>query len=176
MNTNYLNTSKELLSRVVWTHKIQECLYERISKKEKTYKIIKCIFYALSASGVVVSAVADSKWATISSSIVLFFVTLIDSLIKAFSYEGKVSKIKVDTSSLLRLRDDLILSIKKYENGLYTDKEFMVIIEQSTRSYDNLCATLEKSSNKDVEHADYKLKERKDEKPNLDIVEEMLNK
>ena len=93
---------------------------------------------------------------------------IVSSLLQSINtiFSSLISSIN---NNIYLILDDLILSIKKYENGLYTDKEFMVIIDQSTRRYDNLCSTLEKSTNKDVKNADFKLKERKDEKPNLDI-------
>ena len=170
----YETDCNKLLDKIIWTHKIQCCELERQSNIQKTIKIIRILFYCISTTGVITGLLLSQNIVSIASAIAIFIVAVLDNVLKLFSFEEKIPQLKFHSQMLCNLREELAFNMRKFERGVTTDSQIESIYKEFLSKYQAICAVKVSESNKSVEKASDKLKNRHDEEANLDIVKEAL--
>lgn len=168
----YRRQMRSFFSDVIWTHKIQCCQMDIYETKLGRYNIFKGVLQSLSASGVLIAAISDIKTLSILSALILFGTYLLDNILKITQYKDKISKIKIDTTNLVILRNRLKIDI------LTIDNFSIEIIKEKIESYENQTRSiylgLSNPSSKAVKIAEEKLKMRKDDSKNKEFIDSCL--
>lgn len=162
----YKEQFKKLASGIIWTHKIQRCYLEHLTKTNKCIKIAKYLFAAASSIATIITAVFDNKTATIILGLItvgaLFLNLLLDNLVS----DKDIKDFSSYSESLCRLRDKVLLSQEELEKGVISEevaKEYFYMYDEQ---FHEINSKLPIVSDKYVDQAKKKLIDRKDEDPN----------
>lgn len=168
-NFYYKNEFLRLLKNIVWTHKIQCCYLEHLVSLNRVLKVIKVFVTFLLSLSTLLCIIFDQK----SASVILSFLTalsaLLTNLLDLVVSDSKLNDVKKNTNDLCKLRDDVLVNMKRIQNKRFNDDVVLSYLELYENEYFDVCSKLQTVSNKYVKIAKKKLVDRNDEDINLEL-------
>lgn len=171
----YERIMRKLLSQYVWTHKIQVCELDIEISKQKLYRIIRGVLYSLSSCGVITGICFSNRITAFVSAVVAFLLGFCDTLLQVEDFSKRIGNLQFVSQELFHGKNSLAFEITKCEQGKYTDSEIEKIIARYNDFYEDSCRNKVPESKKAIDLASQKLKIRKDEEINDDLVNQVLN-
>lgn len=163
---------EDSLNDIIWTHKIQSTLLDKLHKNYKIYSIIKETILGLSGFVSVIFLYLEKYTGAIITSGVSTLSILVENIYKLNNYEQRINDTKSIVNDLWFMKKELIYSKEYLKNGLINCEEARDKLEEQLRRRKEIYLKLEPTSQKIINDASYKLKERKDEEINKEFFKE----
>lgn len=172
----YERNMRKLLNQYIWTHKIQVCELDIEIAKQKYFKIIRGILYSLSSCGVITGVCISNQLTTLISAIVALLIGVCDTFLQVGDYSKRIGTLEFVSQQLFHDKNLLAFEMTKCEQGKYTDFQIEEIFKRYADLYEASCKNKIPECQKAVKMAEEKLKVRRDEEINDDLVDEELNR
>ncbi|MCM1572078.1 SLATT domain-containing protein [Latilactobacillus sakei subsp. carnosus] len=170
----------EAIVRVGWTHKIQEKQAEAYQSSNRWLTLIQLVTAGLTSTGAITTLINNSYYAKIFTALVGLISFISTGILKAWDFQALAKQSKVYANNQLKLRDQLIDTLRDLAFGLKSDKEIKLIWEKLEQERFSLYSEAVPTSDRSVDKANKQLKERHDNEINTDynlfISSEILEK
>ena len=168
--TIYKDSINRLHESIVWTHKIQRSYLEKLESRYKSLLIISLSISSVSTSSTLMFAIFSITTATIIAAVFSLVSIILGLILSKVETKENIEAFRTSSSSLCELRNHIITFAAEVKAGKINDENIPTFLTQFNYLFTSFTRDLPTIPNKFVEIADRKLKERKDEEIELQII------
>ena len=163
---------EDSLNDIIWTHKIQATLLDKLNSDYRKYKIIKEFIIGISGFVSVVFLYFEKYTGALITNAVSTISIIIDNIFKFNNYEDRIKTIQSNVNELWYMKKELMYYKEYLKNDILEWQESRTKLEEILKQRKEVYSRLESVSLKIVNDASNKLLNRNDEEINKEFFEE----
>lgn len=163
---------RDNISEIIWTHRIQATILDKLKKKNRIYNICKELLIGLSSFVSVLFLYYEKYTGALISSAISTISIIFDNVINFFNFENRIRITNENVNKLWHMKKLLTMNMEYLENDIIDWKLAKNKLEENLEYRKNIYSNLETASKRTMKYVEYKLKVRKDEEVNKEFFEE----
>ena len=168
--TAFIDSINQTYNSIIWTHKIQRTYLEVLEKRRKLFEIIKIVFTATASLATATFAFFNNQIGTISSSIITAATVFFGDILDKIETKDNIQMFKDSSTKLFDLKNRLLVLKDKIASGAMSEEMIEFTIESINETYASSQRNLPTIPDSIVKMAEVKLKERKDEEIDFNLL------
>ncbi len=167
-----INLYKESINDIIWTHKIQATVLDKLRLKNKVYKIIKELLVGIASFISVIFLYCEVYIGALITSAITTISVIVDNVFNFSNYENRIRISNDNVNDLWYMKKLLTMKLEYLKNDIIDWEEAKKYLETNLEYRKTIYSKLESPSKKEMKQAEYKLKNRKDEEINNEFFNE----
>lgn len=168
--TAFKDSINQTYNSIIWTHKIQRTYLEVLEKRRKLFKILKIVFTATASLATATFAFFNNQIGTILSSIITAATVFFGDILDKIETKENIQMFKDSSTKLFDLKNRLLVLKDKIASGTMSEEMIEFTIESINETYASSQRNLPTIPDSIVKMAEVKLKERKDEEIDFNLL------